>query len=669
FTIGQFTSMLPVYNSIVNYDGLGNTTPQHGGRDRVVYRDPGFLPIPIACAQANCGPTPFVTYNIVFRANLVPDSIRVYGIEGNGNELGGCYPNQNMQVSCFAQLPALPLNAYAGPDTIFCGAAIQLGLSPTGGTAPYNYVWTPSVGLSNATVMNPQAAPAATTTYQLAVTDPSGCTAYDEVTVTVNTGAPPFSLGPDATFCAGDTLQICGPSSPPGLTYSWNNGDTARCTRVFTAGQYILTITDVCGNSSSDTINANLNLGPSFALGPDTTVCEDSLVLAVICGNCASYNWSTGATGPSITVNQSGTYVAYVTDFLGCTGIDTIVVTFDTACVWPGDANYDLIADNNDLLSLGLAWLNTGPPRPNPDTNWVAQSAQDWTSSFATGVNHKHADCNGDGLVDSSDVSVINFNYGNTHTKTGHSHTKVDGAATLQFAAMPDSVQAGDTLELVIALGDQAVQASNVLGLAFTMTYDTSLVDSGEVWVDYSNCWLGTTGTNMITLDQDLYDQGGIDIAMVRTDGLNQSGQGEICRVSIVMQDDIVAKTNLIRTLTLELVDVTAISVDESLVTVSTSTDSISVYQIENAILPPADQAALLQMFPNPAGQTLNIAWPGEGIQFVHFHDIRGRRVHSVPGNARASMSISVSDLPEGIYFLKIEGRHAQATRKLILIH
>ena len=67
--------------------------------------------------------------------------------------------------------------------------------------------------------------------------------------------------------------------------------------------------------------------------------------------------------------------------------------------VWPGDANYDLTVNNFDVLNIGLAFNETGPVRVGATNNYVAQPATDWSSFFQSGVNKKHADCNGDDFV------------------------------------------------------------------------------------------------------------------------------------------------------------------------------------------------------------------------------------------------------------------------------
>ncbi len=54
------------------------------------------------------------------------------------------------------------------------------------GTPITNYAWTPAGNMSNATIANPKAAAAVTTTYQVTVTDANGCTATDAEMIIAN---------------------------------------------------------------------------------------------------------------------------------------------------------------------------------------------------------------------------------------------------------------------------------------------------------------------------------------------------------------------------------------------------------------------------------------------------------------------------------------------------
>ena len=70
----------------------------------------------------------------------------------------------------------------AGPDAIIIeGDRYQMRASGTAG----NYVWTPSTALSSSTILNPVASPATTTNYVLRVTTTNGCTAADNMVLTV----------------------------------------------------------------------------------------------------------------------------------------------------------------------------------------------------------------------------------------------------------------------------------------------------------------------------------------------------------------------------------------------------------------------------------------------------------------------------------------------------
>jgi parallel beta-helix repeat protein len=82
------------------------------------------------------------------------------------------------------------LQAKAGIDQeMAAGGSVPLDGTAVGGTSPYTFKWSPSTGLSSATVANPTARPAATITYALTVTDSNGASATDSMVVTVNGGS------------------------------------------------------------------------------------------------------------------------------------------------------------------------------------------------------------------------------------------------------------------------------------------------------------------------------------------------------------------------------------------------------------------------------------------------------------------------------------------------
>lgn len=87
-------------------------------------------------------------------------------------------------ASNIADVNVLPAPVvYAGADTsVSLGYSVQLNAL---GAGVVSWSWTPGTGLSNASVPNPLATPAATAVYTITGTDVNGCTDKDSLTVTV----------------------------------------------------------------------------------------------------------------------------------------------------------------------------------------------------------------------------------------------------------------------------------------------------------------------------------------------------------------------------------------------------------------------------------------------------------------------------------------------------
>lgn len=117
FTI---TSFLPA--SITSGRGFSNCTmpginigPQgapYNSQGTVIYVDPGYYGTPPCVTQpygcvtstALCGNANQQCITYTFVVNTLPDSVRVYGVEGGGNPIAGCYPDADMKIT-FVPLP------------------------------------------------------------------------------------------------------------------------------------------------------------------------------------------------------------------------------------------------------------------------------------------------------------------------------------------------------------------------------------------------------------------------------------------------------------------------------------------------------------------------------------------------------------------------------------
>lgn len=119
-------------------------------------------------------PTTGVSDPTIMEPLLQPLQSRLYELTAS---FGTCTRKDSLMVT----VNPSP-DVHAGVDRIIiAGDVIRMNAT----AAPGSYLWTPSTALTSATILNPEAAPLATTQYSLQVTDAQGCTASDDMLITV----------------------------------------------------------------------------------------------------------------------------------------------------------------------------------------------------------------------------------------------------------------------------------------------------------------------------------------------------------------------------------------------------------------------------------------------------------------------------------------------------
>lgn len=334
---------------------------------------------------------------------------------------------------------------------------------------------------------------------------------------------------------------------------------------------------------------------------------------------------------------------------------------FPTDSVWPGDANYDGVANNQDLLPIGLFYGYVGTHRPNPSTNWMPQASHDWYDTLQSGVNIKHVDTNGDSLIVDNDTLAIHLNYGLMHNKGAQGGT----GPLFYLTFTEDTILAGDTAEVLINVGMDTSQV-DLYGISFSIGYDTSLVDGNSLEVHYQNSWLGDKSTNMLTLDRNFPVDGQLDMALTRKDQNNQMGYGELARFKIIMVDDLTAKADLARTLTLTPFNVYAITRDGAELPLSPQAGNAVVFQEEqnNTSIRP-EWFEQVKLFPNPAQDRFTLRLEGITGSQLSLTDLNGKTVYQ-QNRLQQVNQINISTLPDGIYFLRIQTSKGVYQEKLL---
>jgi len=285
---------------------------------------------------------------------------------------------------------ACTLVANAGADRGICiGQSTTLGGSPTasGGTPPYTFSWAPTTGLNDATIANPTATPAATTTYTVTVSDAGGCSTTDQVVVTVNP-LPTASISGNDPVNAGSTNMYAATTNASSPTYSWSvtNGtidgsNTGSSVSVIAgaAGTMVVDVTVTDGSTScsnSATKNVTVTTGCTLAVdaGADRKVLYALTTTLggtpTVTGGTPPYTYSwtptTGldnpaAANPKATVTSTTTYSVTVTDANNCTGTDQVTITV---------LSYVLLSDGN--LSIYQNKLSKGNIHANAEIEFLA---------------------------------------------------------------------------------------------------------------------------------------------------------------------------------------------------------------------------------------------------------------------------------------------------------
>lgn len=570
----------------------------------------------------------------------------------------------------------LSVMAVSNDATCFGGCDGAASASATGGQQPYTYLWMPS---NYASTSPPNLCAG---THTCTVTDALGATATATVLITEPTAVTLNALPGPTTICAGSNVvynaMVTG-GIPP-YYYSWNfpGGSPVSSTIANPVVSYLWpgTYTTTCwvmdfnGCSTQSTFVITVD-GANVAMSGVDPVCNQNngFATASPSGNAPfNYSWSpTGATTPT-TINLSpGGYTCTVTDASGCTTTGTIVLQDSCDFVWPGDANDDAVADNIDILDIGIANGATGTTRANASTNWVGQPSTAWGQTLLSGTDYKWVDCDGNGAINPIDTQAVVLNYGMVHNNRLMAPSTNAAAPTLSISFDQDSLTAGQSGTISISIGDTVDGVTNGYGLAFRLNYDAMHLSTPTFGMTGGATWFGNPGTDMmrVVLHPNAAN-GYVDVAITRLDQQNVNGYGLLGQIYFT------TTTNLIGSGNTEDVAATITNVtltDNSGVTQVVNVSNDNVVVADSGIILAVSPISRIEtvVYPNPANETLQLQIPSGASQVVTIEDLSGRVVY-LQKHVAGINAISVADLPGGMYILRTTDVNGNSSSQKITI-
>jgi len=238
------------------------------------------------------------------------------------------------------------VNPIATPDTICKGDVAILQANPSGGSGSYTFSWTSYPPGFASVLENPTASPLVTTWYILTIDD--GFATFTDSVLVVVIPVPSANAGPDATICYNNSYTMNGVATNYSTVLWTSTGDgtfddITILGAIYTPGPLdiangLVTLTLIataippCTSAATSSMTLYIQQYLPVDLGNDTTILVNN-TLNLHAGNPGcTYLWSNSATTETIVVSSvidtSINYSVTVSDNYGCSGIDSINVTY-----------------------------------------------------------------------------------------------------------------------------------------------------------------------------------------------------------------------------------------------------------------------------------------------------------------------------------------------------
>ena len=135
-------------------------------------------------------------------------------------------------------------------------------------------------------------------------------------------------------------------------------------------------------------------------------------------------SWQSSTSYNDTSANSATTYYYWVKAATSSSGLRPSEYSYSNAGwrwsddipseIWPGDTDNDAlgIVNEEDIVPIGIYWDKTGLQRDSISFKWKGFTyPMNWSEPFAP-----FADCNGDGIVNITDVLAICLNWDRTHS-------------------------------------------------------------------------------------------------------------------------------------------------------------------------------------------------------------------------------------------------------------
>lgn len=448
-----------------------------------------------------------------------PTATTTYSVTGSNG--GSCTDTKTVSVT-FTPGPVITIDLVTNVSSCVSNNG-AIDISVTGGSGVYAYQWTPGNYVSE------DISGLSSGLYAVSVTDPNGCVATANTTVTNPAG---ISASLDSVFhviCNGNGdgkifITPIGGATP--YTFAWSNGATTEDLALLPSGTYSVLISDA--NSCSFSLSANVTQPGILAANAVTTniTCagnnNGAVDLAVSGGTPPyAYIWNPGGQSTEdITGLNPGNYSVTITDKQGCTTTSSAAITSPSSftvslgSVIPSGCNFA-----NGSISLNVSggipaytyvWIPSGGTTSAASGLFIGTYSA--TVTDANGCSNAVSatvgdscdyvwpgDANDDGIATNMDIIAIGIGYGSTGTARSGASLNWIGQPCTGWA---DTLANGTNYKHIDCNGDGIIDDADTLavvqnyGLTHNNKFSNPVVNANtDMYTQISTDSVGSGGS------------------------------------------------------------------------------------------------------------------------------------------------------------------------------
>lgn len=340
-------------------------------------------------------------------------------------------------------------------------------------------------------------------------------------------------------------------------------------------------------------------------------------------------------------------------------------------CVFPGDANKDGTVNIFDVLNLGVAFNQTGLPRPNAVIDPILQAAFDWDINTLFNLNFKHIDCDGNGIVNELDYLAIDQNYERVAPIAIESN---DNATTVSLAFLTDTLfissnqtEVNIPANLIVADSNQPIQ--NFYGIGLSIDYDGTMIAPSTT--NYNETSFMGEAENILIRQKDLSTDNQLGVAITRTNQLGINGSGNIAEVGFVIVADLIA--GRIMDVQLDYNDLVASDPNGEEIPVNVPADGPKLVIVVDSSKTVSINEVLddtqFNIYPNPTQTNLFVNLDKQldlSEATIELFNTLGQQVIYQPLK-KNHILLDIQDLNVGVYWVKINTKEGIGIREVII--